>query len=278
MATKGTDPLGVAALQTLSGSTVHGRASRVDLSAGPRSKPLASADPSVPLGQTPPCAKTTAKGGAKPHGAKPGHPGRHRPQPTRIDCREEPTLSACPKCHGPVKPCRGSRTRIVEDIPTDIAPAVTEHTIHRFWCPHCETTVEPAVPDALPGSTIDLRVVVLSAWLQHLLGTTLAQIIDVFYFHLLFKLSSGGLIRMWRRLREILRAWYLEIQTQALGCAVLHADETGWRVNGKIQWLWCCPSKDVTYNMIDRRPGSPALKRFLKSEFTGVLVTDIWGA
>ena len=30
--------------------------------------------------------------------------------------------------------------------------------------------------------------------------------------------------------------------------------------------------------MIDRRRGSPALKRFFKNEFAGVLVTDFWGA
>ena len=235
-------------------------------------------DPSAPSGQTPPYAKPTAKGRAKAKGARPGHPGQRRPQPTRIDRREEHTLAACPRCHGPVRPCRGSRTRVIEDIPADITPVVTEHTIHRSWCPHCKTTVEPTVPDALPGSTIGLRVVVLSAWLHYLLGTTLAQILDVFNFHLQFKLSSGGLIQMWRRLREILSAWYLEIQTQALDSAVLHADETGWRVNGKTYWLWCFASKGVTYYMIDRRRGSPALKRFFKTEFAGVLVTDFWGA
>ena len=59
---------------------------------------------------------------------------------------------------------------------------------------------------------------------------------------------------------------------------MLHADETGWRVNGKTYWLWCFASKDVTYYMIDRKRGSPALKRFFKKEFAGVLVTDFWGA
>jgi len=235
-------------------------------------------DPSAPSGQVPPYAKPAARGRAKPRGARPGHPGRRRPAPARIDRREEHSFSACPRCRGPVRPCRGSRTRIIEDIPGDILPVVTEHTIHRSWCPRCRTAVEPKVPDALPGSTIGLRVVVLSAWLHYLLGTTLAQIIDVFNFHLQFKLSSGGLILMWRRLREVLLAWYLEIQTQALQSAVLHADETGWRVNGATYWLWCFASKDVTYYMIDRRRGSPALKRFFKCEFAGVLVTDFWGA
>jgi hypothetical protein len=196
----------------------------------------------------------------------------------QIDRREDHTLTACPKCHGPVRPCRSSRTRVIEDIPADITPVVTEHTIHRYWCPACRETAEPVVPDALPGSTIGLRVVVLSAWLHYLLGTTRAQIIDVFNFHLRFELSAGGLVSMWHRLREVLLAWYLEIQVQALRSAVLHADETGWRVNGKTHWLWCFTSTDVTYYMIDRRRGSPALKRFFKKEFAGTLVTDFWGA
>jgi hypothetical protein len=235
-------------------------------------------DPSAPSGQTPPYAKPTRTGRSKVRGARPGHPGHRRPAPPRIDCREEHTLSTCPECHGPVRPCRGARTRMIEDIPADITPVVTEHTIHRYWCPRCRGTVEPVVPDALPGSTIGLRVVVLSAWLHYLLGVTLSQIVDVFNFHLHFQLSPGGLVQMWRRLREILLAWYLEIQAQALDSAVLHADETGWRVNGQSHWLWCFTTRDLTFYIIDRSRGSPALKRIFKKEFAGVLVTDFWSA
>lgn len=243
-----------------------------------RPAPTTSSDPSAPSGQTPPYAKPPARGRARAKGARPGHPGNRRPTPPRIDAREHHTLAACPKCHGPLKPCRSSRTRIIEDIPADITPVVTEHTIPRFWCPGCRSTVEPVVPDALPGSTIGLRVVVLSAWLHYLLGTTLAQIIDVFNFHLQFQLTSGGLVSMWHRLREVLFAWYLEIQAQALDSAVLHADETGWRVHGTTHWLWCFTTADLTYYLIDRSRGSPALKRFFKKEFAGVLVTDFWAA
>ncbi len=295
MATTGTDTLDTAALQGLLGPHLTAEQATLIFQQGQEAvvfallslaKRLAETqagvptgnDPSAPSGQTPPYAKPAAKGRAKSKGARPGHPGQRRPSPTRIDHREEHTLSACPRCHGPVRPCRGPRTRVIEDIPADITPVVTEHTIHRSWCPNCKTTVEPAVPDALPGSTIGLRVVVLSAWLHYLLGTTLAQIIDVFNFHLQFTLSSGGLIQMWKRLREILLAWYLEIQAQALDSAVLHADETGWRVNGKTYWLWCFASADVTFYMIDRSRGSPALKRVFETEFAGVLVTDFWGA
>ena len=226
--------------------------------------PSTAGDPSAPSGQTPPYSKPTAKGRAKPKGAKPGHPGRRRPTPTCIDRHEEHTLAACPKCHGPVTPCRGSRARVIEDIPADITPVVTEHTIHRSWCPHCRVTVEPTVPDALPGSSIGLRVVVLSAWLHYLLGTTLAQIIDVFNFHLQFKLSAGGLILMWRRLREILLAWHLEIQAQALASAVLHADED--RLAGRRQDLLVVVLRVEGRHLLHDRPesGQPGIEAVLQ--------------
>lgn len=294
MATTGTETLDVAPLLALLGPQLTADQAALIFQQGQEAvvfalltlakqlaekSPIASntPDPSTPSGQIPPYTKPTGKGRAKPKGAKPGHPGHRRPTPPQIDRREEHTLSACPNCHGPVRPCRGSRTRVIEDIPADITPIVTEHTIRRYWCPQCRDTVEPVVPDALPGSTIGLRVVVLSAWLHYLLGTTLAQIIDVFNFHLHFKLSAGGLVQMWRRLREILLAWYLEVQAQALNSAVLHADETGWRVEGKTYWLWCFTTEDLTYYLIDRSRGSPALKKFFKKTFAGVLVTDFWG-
>jgi transposase len=235
-------------------------------------------DPAAPWAQTPPYLKPTRRGRAKKRGAQPGHAGQRRARPTHIDRHIEHTLTACPDCQGSVALCAASRTRIVEDIPEDIQPVVTEHTIRRYWCAACRKHVEPVVPDALPGSQIGLRVAVLLAFLHYLLGTTLAQIIDVFNFHLHFKLTAGGLVSMWQRLRDLLFAWYLEIQERALNAAVLHADETGWRVNGQTHWLWCFTTPTLTFYMIDRCRGSPALKKVFKREFAGVLVSDFWGA
>ena len=74
----------------------------------------------------------------------------------------------------------------------------------------------------------------LSAWLHYALGSTLSQIIEVFNFHLQLPLTEGGLVQMWYRLQAILYAWYEEIQTQALSSAVLHGNETGWRVQAEL--------------------------------------------
>jgi hypothetical protein len=174
--------------------------------------------------------------------------------------------------------CQETCTRYTEDIPAGIQPEVTQHTIHRDWCPNCRKKVKPVVTAALPKCTLGNRALVLTAWLHYALGNTLSQIVEVFNFHLQLKVTPGGLLQMWYRLQAVLFPWYEEIQRQALQSAVLHADETGWRVNGKTHWLWCFSNPQLTYFMINRARGSPALRKFFIQEFQGVLVSDFWGA
>jgi len=59
---------------------------------------------------------------------------------------------------------------------------------------------------------------------------------------------------------------------------VLHADESGWRVDGQTHWLWCFTTPKATYYMIDRSRGSPALRHFFTHTLDGVFVTDSWAA
>jgi len=238
-----------------------------------------ASSPARPSGMTPVHQKpaTTKRRGKKP-GRKAGHPGSRRNVPDRIDARKTHRAACCPHCQAVLKRCHQTRTRYTEDIPADIRPVVTEHTIHRDWCQRCRKQVEPAVPDALPGSQIGNRVLTLSAWLHYGLGQTTAHVVDVFNHHLQFKLTTGGLIQQWYRLQEVFFPWYEQIREEALDSAVLHGDETGWRVNGKGHWLWCFSSARGTYYLIDRRRGRPVLARFFRREFAGTLVTDFWGA
>ena len=235
--------------------------------------------PSTPSGMKPPYEKPTAsKRGKKKPGRKEGHPGSRRERPVRVDRRKEHRANVCPHCGGPVSHRRETRKRYTEDIPDDLKSEVTEHVIHQDWCPRCQKKVEPVVTDAMPGATLGNRVLVLTAWLHYALGNTLSQIVDIFNFHLSFKLTAGGLTQMWQRLAEVLYGWYETIHQEALDSAVLSADETGWRVNGKTHWLWCFATTELSFFMIDRSRGSPALTRFFVQEFAGTLVTDFWAA
>ena len=236
---------------------------------------------STPSGMVPVYAKPNVRKRRKKPGAKSGHQGVRRERPVRIDEHRTHRLKCCPHCRGKLQRCQRSRTRIIEDIPEEIEPVVTEHTIHRDYCPKCKKHVEPVVPDAMPKATLGHRVIALTSWFHYGLGLTIDQIVDILGYHLQTKLTAGGLIDAWRRQAEVLEGWYEQIGEQARSSAhpgkpviPVHADETGWRVNGQTRWLWCFATGQVCYYMIDRSRGSPALQKFFTDVFEGVLITD----
>ena len=135
--------------------------------------------PSAPSASVPTFQKEPGKKRKKKPGAKPGHKGSRRPPPV-ITQRLEHRATKCPDCGGKLHKRNQTRTRLVEDIPKDITPEVTEHTIHRDYCPNCRKIVEPVVPDAMPNATIGHRTVVLTAFLHYYVGTTISQIVEIF--------------------------------------------------------------------------------------------------
>ena len=236
--------------------------------------------PSTPSGAVPPHLKPAAGRGRrkKKPGAKDGHPGSRRKTPPRVDARAEHRLAACPCCGGELRRCGRTRTRVIEDIPRDITPVVTEHTLHRDYCPGCKKHVEPVVPDAMPNAALGHHVVALSGWFHYGLGVTIGQTRDILSSHLHATITAGGLADAWARMAEALRPWYDRIAEELRATACLHADETGWRVDGQTHWLWCFADTEACLYRIDRSRGGPALHKFFTDAFAGTLVSDFWAA
>ena len=236
-------------------------------------------DPSTPSSQKPVFVKPNEdRKRRKEPGRKKGHIGSRRLLPQRIDRTVEHIAECCPDCGGKLNRRSVKRKRIIEDIPDTASVETVEHTIHRDFCPRCDKIVEPVISEALPKSSIGNAILVLSAWLHYALGNTISQILAVFNFHLLFKMTAGGLVQMWHRLSNIFFAWYEEISENIQQAGVLHGDETGWRVNGKTHWLWCFTSKTATIFTIERFRAGPVVLKFIKECFDGVLVSDFWYA
>jgi transposase len=249
--------------------------------AGTSNLPAAlAADPSTPSSQKPSFVKPNDSGGKRRRapGRRPGHAGSRRRPPVRIDRTVEHRAECCPDCGGALQRCSGTRERLIEDIPESVRVETVRHVIHRDFCPRCRKGVEPVVTEALPQASIGNGIVVLSAWLHYALGTTISQILSVFNYHLQFQMSPGGLVQQWHRLAAILEAWYEEILDDIQKTGVLHADETGWRVNGQTHWLWCFTCIRATLFTIERSRAGPVVLEFLKEQFSGVLVSDFWYA
>jgi len=233
-------------------------------------------DPATPSGQRPIYTKPSAPKRKRKPGAKPGHAPARRPTPQRIDQRQEHRLPCCPHCGGQLQRCNRKRTRTTEDLMENLKAIITEHTIHRDYCPHCRKHVEPVVPDALPNATIGNRAIVLTSWLHYGLGLSIEQVRELLGCQFQTHLSAGGLVAAWTRLATILEPWYVQIAQEAKASAVLHADETGWRMNGLTWWLWCFANRAVCYYLLDPSRGWAALEKFFAEAFEGVLVTDFW--
>src|SRR5262249_25485165 len=84
--------------------------------------------PPTPSGMQPVYTKEPTPARRKKPGRKNGHAGCRRPTPFQIHRRVVLRLQRCPTCATKVTACNDSRTRIVEDIPENINPVVTEYT------------------------------------------------------------------------------------------------------------------------------------------------------
>jgi transposase len=238
-------------------------------------KPLI--DPATPSAMRPVYSKPSRKGKKKKPGRKKGHPGSRRQQPLHIDKCKEHTLEVCPDCSGSLPGSYTTRTRYTEEI-VPSPPEVTEHIIHRYWCSTCEKTVEPTLTDALPKSTIGLNTLVLTCWMHYAQGITLEKVLQILNQAFQMKVTKGGLVQAWQKLAQILHSVYDDIGHQAHKSAVLHVDETGWRVSGLTYWLWCFTNHRLVYFVIDRSRGSPVVKKVLGSLFSGILISDFYSA
>lgn len=236
---------------------------------------LAKKHPSTPSGMQ--AAFTKANREAKPKKKKLKRRGRHRPIPHTVDQTQEHTLTCCPACSNLLPPASETRERITEELPV-VKPTVIRHIIHRYWCRACKKIVEAPVADALPKSNIGLRTVVYTAWLHYILGVSFDKIIQLLNLSGHFKISTGGLFGSWHHLARILTPLYEQVGRSAKLSGVLHADETGWRVNGRTHWLWCFTNRDLAYFVIERCRGSTVVLNVLGKYFAGVLVTDFLGA
>lgn len=236
-------------------------------------------DPATPSGMTPPFRKKNKKGDHRKPGRKKGHAGSHRAalEPNR---HEHHPLEHCPDCGTDLcdKP-KKTRKRVVEDIPPKpTEPEVTAHGVEGCWCPKCKKYVEARVDAALPRSTLGLRVVLLAAWMHFALGTPANAVVAYLARVHGFRVSRGGLTQAWRRLSEALAPMHAAIWEEIRAASVLHADETGWRVDGRTWWLWCFATKSAVLYAIDRTRASPVVRRILGESFAGVLVTDFFAA
>ena len=192
------------------------------------------------------------------------------------------TVETCANCgeslaSTPALP--SSKTRIIEDI-IDLPKAVEVVAVlqEQKYCKNCQKVTTAQTDLALPRADVGINTTVhlMYLWLSMCLPfTRIATYLSTLFGQ---RLSTAGLSSHVIRVAEIMKLVYKEILEEIRQANILHADETGWRVQGKNWWLWVFGTKDAAIYTIDKSRGKDVVHRILGEFFVGVLVVDGWGA
>ena len=198
-----------------------------------------------------------------------------------VDETHSIALTDCPECGRNLRQRPGSAKpgRIVEDInPPQAKTTVYKEVEQTKWCPGCKKMVCSKSERALPGSDIGLNATIEIAYLWVMSALPLAKIQALLKSFRALTVSTAGISRMMIRLSGLLQPVYEEILADVKHGAQIWADETGWRVKGKLWWLWIFANQRSAFYWAEQCRGSPVVERILGTFFLGVLIVDGWGA
>ena len=214
----------------------------------------------------------------KHHKGRKGAGNTAKPAPDVINNNP---LTSCPECASELtkQPVIDIVTRIVEDIPpVPEKTIISEERQERKWCPTCAKIVASVSEVALPKSDIGLGTTCLIAYLWVVSAISMPGITSFLNSFFRMRISTAGISRMMIRLANIMAPVYDEILADVNGGVMIFADETGWRVQGVLWWLWIFANKRAAYYWPDRKRSSLVVEQILGTFFSGILITDAWCA
>jgi transposase len=224
----------------------------------------------------------------KAHPAKPGRKSgsrygcrSRRPIPPAIDQTLEAELpGCCPHCGGELE-----ETRIEKQYQTEIPePQVEriEFRIHVGRCKRCGRRVQGRHPrqtsDAVGGAAAQLgaRAVALATELNKGMGLSHGKTAAVLETAFGLRVSRGGLAQAFQRVARKSQPTYEKLIEQIRGSPSVTPDETGWKVGGRLWWMWAFSSDKLTVYSIQPGRGYEQASAILGTDYDGFLVRDGW--
>ena len=217
----------------------------------------------------------------KPPGRKSGAAhGRHhqRPIPDHVD--EEIQVAApeqCPTCGGPLR---------LERVESQYQEEIVRRTwVRRFQipicrCERCDQRVQGRHPlqtsDALGAAAVQVgpEAVTLGVLMNKSLGLPHADAAAILKHGFGLTMSRGGICRAIQRVARRAEATWHALRDAARRSVLAHMDETGWKVEAQLRWLWAVVTEQVTFCEILPGRGFPEAAAILGAEYAGWLIHD----
>lgn len=207
------------------------------------------------------------------------HPGSTRPDPPNIEdaIHHDVLVEHCPFCGGQVDPTGEFEDCYSEEIPE---PKTEVHRFRRHVCKcrDCQRRLKGRADLDVPGSTVGPRARLLTVYSRAHLGISLGKTVTLLDELFGLKLSRAGALghlKWFDRLFDPVVQRLLELLRES---PVVHADETGWRINGQNVWCWCFCNPKLAVFLIDQHRSSQVVQQALGESIPGILVTDFYAA
>ena len=237
---------------------------------------------------TPPVKASVVRRRRKRPGRKEGHPAALRPMPQTIDAHQDVPLPkdpagrpSCPACNACLLDVE-DHERIVEDIIPAKVVVTCYHTASG-WCPSCRKRMESRAreqPPAanLPHGQLGINALATGVLLRVVHRLPFRQVTRVLADLPELTVSPGAIARQVQRIAQWLQGDYEQLMLELRSAEHVHADETGWRVDGRNGQLWAATTPTHTLYHVDKSRGGKVIRKLLGKAFGGTLITDFYSA
>jgi len=226
----------------------------------------------------PPDDAPPAPASPKKRGGLFGHIGWFRKKPKAINRIEEVRIDKCPSCGSShLSECAHVEEHIQEDI---ILPQteVVKYIRYHYYCGACKKVIAGTGKDELPKSYIGPKAKSLAAFLKYVVKVSDRDIRTIFGKIFNIDIAVSTIAEFKCQLKEKALPLYGKLLEELKKSPFIHADETGWRLDGKNHWLWKFSNKRIAYSHIDKGRGQKVVEDILGKDYDGVLISDFLSA
>lgn len=238
-----------------------------------------SSQPPSADGLKKPPPKSQRRPSGRHRGGQPGHPGETLKMVDSPDAVEHHPAALCNRCGDSLDAVVPSRIvrRQVFDLPP-LALTVTEHRAEVKECPSCHHTTTGIFPLGVEAPTqYGPRILGLSTYLQTFQMVPVDRIRHLF-FELFGQAPSGRtLMDAATRVGERVAPLIPRIRDALRRAPVIHVDETGFRVDGRLWWMHTATAPGYTLYGLHPRRGQEGIATLgVMDQRDGVAVHDFW--
>lgn len=219
--------------------------------------------------------------GKKPKGGQPGHKGETLKPTDNPDETETHDKACCENCQASLENVEvsGVEERQVFDIPA-MKIVVTAHQASIKICPECQTSNKGDFPENVnqPVQYGD-GVKTVATYFNNEHFIPVARTAQIFKDLFGQSPSEAVILKANKQLNQHIQPARAAVKEQLHQAEVLHSDETGLRVEGKLHWLHSASTDKLTDYEVHKKRGREGMDAAgILDGYEGNLVHDHWKA